>query len=136
MPFVVVAVVLTAVVRFPYHVTGTDDPSGFWYLWWSGFFPDIVLIIGVGTWVRHHRCQKDDCRYRHLPTRRLAFRHYEGSLLCREHNPAHHRLTDEHLAALWRHHREHAVLPHEHECAGGPAERALVSSADGHDVGS
>lgn len=124
MPALLIALAL--LWRVADHVMGTDDGSGFWYLLWSGFLPDIVLFAGLVTWVRHHRCAKDDCRYRRVPVRRLALRHYEGHLLCRHHHPARHRLSDADLAHLWRHHRDNAVLPHDHECAGGPAEAALL----------
>lgn len=119
---------LTAIAVWSIRLMGLDNANSPLYLFWSGFFPDIVLIAGAWTWVRHHRCQKDDCRYKHLPVRRIAVHAYEGHMLCRHHHPGAHRLNNSALAHLWRHHREHAVVPHGHECAGGPAEAALIAA--------
>lgn len=104
-----VLIVLGLIVRTLSHVMGTDDPSGFFYLWWSGFFPDILIFVGGLAWLRHHRCEKDDCRYKYLPLRRFAFHHYQDHLLCGKHHPARRRINEVELAHLWHHHHFHAA---------------------------
>lgn len=47
------------------HVLGLDDPSGEWYLFWSGFVGDVTLLAAILVtpyiqWKRH-TCQVERC---------------------------------------------------------------------------
>lgn len=65
------------------HLTGSDNVSGPWYGFWSGFAGDIpVLGIGVVLW-RRHNCHEPGCW-------RIQFRAHpddEGHVVCRKHHP-------------------------------------------------
>jgi len=45
---------------------GTTDPSGFWYLFWSGIFPDVTIpptiVIALYAGWRRHNCETQGCR--------------------------------------------------------------------------
>lgn len=41
------------------HLTGSDNTSGIYYGFWSGFGSDLgeITLIGMGiTWYKHHKC--------------------------------------------------------------------------------
>ena len=68
------------------HILGVDNASGRWYLFWSGFFFVLVLIIGqtVNAYVtaRRHNCHEPWCwRVGKFPV--------EGTpwVKCRRHHP-------------------------------------------------
>ncbi len=62
------------------HVLGLDDPSGSWYLWWSGVGADLGMIgAGWGLW-RKHNCEIHRCW-------RLARHDAAGHRVCRRHHP-------------------------------------------------
>lgn len=63
------------------HVLGLDDPSGAWYLWWSGFGADLGIIGALAGLYRRHTCEIHHC-YR---IGRHATR--AGHVLCRRHHP-------------------------------------------------
>lgn len=51
------------------HVAGLDDPTGAWYLFWSGIGSDLsrivaaLLVIGPFAWLyKHHQCAADGCK--------------------------------------------------------------------------
>lgn len=48
-------------IRWIVHVIGLDDPSGYWYMWWSGFGADLSMFVGVGVWYRHRNCHARGC---------------------------------------------------------------------------
>jgi len=89
------------------HVLGTDDASGPWYLWWSGFFADIALfgsLVGlVATTYLKHNCHVRGCP--------LIGRHpVEGTpfVVCGFHHP-HGAPTHEQVLRLHRHRRGQAA---------------------------
>lgn len=63
------------------HVLGLDDPSGGWYLWWSGFGADLGLVGAAVTLYRKHNCEIVRCPRlgRHVTA--------AGHRLCRHHHP-------------------------------------------------
>lgn len=71
--------------RFLFHALGLDDGSGPWYLFWSGFFADVVIFSSAafavwGFW-RRHNCHERGCwRWGRLPTS-------EGWVVCSQHHP-------------------------------------------------
>lgn len=65
------------------HVLGLDDPSGRWYLAWSGFIPNLVYLSVVGgmvTLVRRHQCHAKWCW-------RIGKHVHEGTPWCFRHHP-------------------------------------------------
>lgn len=64
-------------------VTGSNNTSGVWYGFWSGFGSDlgeIAIIASIIGWYKHNECHVDSCH-------RLGkhpFRHYK---LCKHHHP-------------------------------------------------
>ncbi|RPE39731.1 hypothetical protein EDD90_2748 [Streptomyces sp. Ag109_O5-1] len=73
------------------HVLGLDDPSGRWYLWWSGFGADLGLFGAPLVMWRRHNCEVYGCWRigRHTTT--------AGHRVCRRHHPDDH-LTRHHIA--------------------------------------
>lgn len=63
------------------HVLGLDDPSGGWYLWWSGPCADLGLLGGALTLYRRHNCEIAGCPRlgRHITA--------AGHRVCRTHHP-------------------------------------------------
>lgn len=61
-------------------VTGLSNASGFWYLWWSGFFGDITIFVAGVAFYFHHQCTDNAC---HKWGRHTA----NGSPYCRKHHP-------------------------------------------------
>jgi hypothetical protein len=46
------------------HYTGSDNTSGVWYGFWSGFASDIAeitLVLGFITYLRHRNCHVKGC---------------------------------------------------------------------------
>lgn len=43
------------------HILGVDDPSGRWYLWWSGSGADLSYLAVFGTLIRRHNCHVRGC---------------------------------------------------------------------------
>lgn len=64
------------------HLLGLDDPSGRWYLWWSGPFADIPILAAVVVFLWHRNCHVKGCR-------RLGRFPLEGSswTVCGRHHP-------------------------------------------------
>jgi hypothetical protein len=64
------------------HVTGADDGSGAWYLWWSGFVGDLVYVGLLAGFYRHVNCHVDGCK-------RIGGHHVPGTSfkVCRKHHP-------------------------------------------------
>lgn len=42
-------------------VTGCTNASGAWYLWWSGFFADLIIFAAAGHWFRGRSCHEPWC---------------------------------------------------------------------------
>lgn len=84
------------------HILGLDDPSGPWYLAWSGFVGDLsyLSVLGAGIVViRKHQCHVKRCW--------RAGRHSAGQfVVCRKHHPTlpdgapTHAEVAEHVAGL------------------------------------
>lgn len=76
------------------HWTGLDDPGGHWYLFWSGFFGDLPIIVATVFLYRRFNCHVTGCR-------RLGVHHVRGTpyIVCRRHHPDD-RLTVEHVHDL------------------------------------
>jgi hypothetical protein len=64
------------------HVLGLDDPSGRWYLWWSGPFADVALFSAPIVLLRKHNCHVKGCP-------RLGRHGVPGTgfVVCRRHHP-------------------------------------------------
>lgn len=66
------------------HYTGSNDPSGPWYGFWSGFGSDlgeIAILGGLITFVRHKNCTTKGCwRLGHPDPK-------HGHPVCRVHSP-------------------------------------------------
>lgn len=67
------------------HYTGSNNMSGPWYGFWSGFGSDmgeVVLIGGLFSVYRKHNCHVRHCW-------RLSWRQVEGTtyMVCRKHHP-------------------------------------------------
>lgn len=63
------------------RLTGSDNVSGAWYGFWSGFAGDIPLIGGVLLLWRRHNCHVRGCW-------RLQWRAHGQHVLCRRHHPS------------------------------------------------
>lgn len=77
---------------------GLRDASGPWYLWWSGFFPDVTVFVGVVAIYRKVNCHTKGCW-------RLALHRVDGTpfVTCRLHHPTiGEKPTAEHIRV--RHH--------------------------------
>lgn len=76
------------------HVTGSDDGSGAWYLWWSGFVGDLALLGVLGGVVRATNCHAKGCwRPGFHPVKGTSFK------TCRKHHPTGgHSVEDIHAA--------------------------------------
>jgi hypothetical protein len=63
------------------HVLGLDNPSGAWYLWWSGVGADLGILGAVAGAYRRMNCEVHGCW-------RLG-RHATaaGHRVCRLHHP-------------------------------------------------
>ena len=81
------------------HILGLNDPSGYWYLWWSGFganFQEFAMAGAVVLYYRKHNCHVKPCW-------RLGRHSIEGTayVVCRKHHPEDH-LTMEHVLKRYR----------------------------------
>lgn len=80
--------------NFILHVTGTDNVSGKWYAFWSGFGADLPeLVIFLVLW-RKVTCDVAGCH-------RIAFHRVHGThfATCRKHHPdGKHGFTAEEIA--------------------------------------
>lgn len=65
------------------HFSGTDNETGRWYAFWSGFGSDLgelAVVGGLVTMVRHHNCGRRGCL-------RLAHElDADGRLACHRHH--------------------------------------------------
>lgn len=43
------------------HILGLDDPSGPWYLFWSGICGDLTLLGAAGGVYHKHNCHQPKC---------------------------------------------------------------------------
>jgi hypothetical protein len=69
-------------VRLLVHILGLDDPSGAWYLWWSGPGADLGMLAAVGAYFRHVNCHEPGCwRLGRHPVDGTPFK------VCRVHHP-------------------------------------------------
>lgn len=77
-------------------VTGSNNPSGTWYGWWSGFCGDLGLFAGITILYKKVNCHIDGCR-------RIGLHHVEGTpyIVCRKHHPqTPDKVTVEHVHAM------------------------------------
>ena len=68
------------------HYTGSDNPSGPWYGFWSGFGSDLTefaILGGLIQFVRHQNCHVKGCWFWGKPIEGTAFR------ACWKHHPDH-----------------------------------------------
>lgn len=88
-----------ALVTWFLHVTGSDDGSGAWYLWWSGFVGDLAIFAAVILAARRLNCHAHRCW-------RIGIHRVDGTpyVTCRRHHPTTplKRVTADHIM------REHA----------------------------
>ena len=87
--------------------TGTNDTSGYWYGWWSGFASVLPEFAILGLVWRRINCHAKGCF-------RVGLHHVQGTpyVTCRKHHPVHpgsSPATAEEIAAA--HARAHAVEP-------------------------
>lgn len=77
-------------MRLLAHILGIDDPSGAWYLWWSGVFADASLLAAPAVLLRRHNCHVKGCmRLGRHPVAGTAF------VVCRRHHPDQHPTADD-----------------------------------------
>lgn len=62
------------------HVLGLDDPSGLFYLAWSGIVPSLAVIGGALALVHKHQCHVGRCF-------RVARYPAGDFVVCRRHHP-------------------------------------------------
>lgn len=83
------------------HFTGSDNTSGLWYGFWSGFGSDLAefgLLGVVYQWYRKHTCHVDKCK-------RLGLLPVHGTVYhtCHRHHPnggiTHQHILDAHAQA-------------------------------------
>lgn len=67
-------------LHFLEHVLGLDDPSGNFYLFWSGFFGDVTIFAAAIGFYFHRVCHDDGC---HKWGRHTV----NGSPYCKQHKP-------------------------------------------------
>lgn len=89
------------------HIIGTDNGSGFFYLFWSGFvgaIEGLSIFGGVYVLYKRHQCHDPSCK-------RIGLRPIgdSGIVLCHKHHPEG-QITREHIDKAWQHHKE----KHEH----------------------
>lgn len=65
------------------HWLGLDNASGSLYLWWSGWFADIVIFGAIGGALYHANCHKKGCWRFGKPVGGTPYR------ACHKHHPAH-----------------------------------------------
>lgn len=93
------------------HVIGLDNPTGYWYLWWSGVganLPELAVFGLIYSMYRKHKCHAHRCW-------RLAHHSVDGTpyVTCRSHHPTvRKRVTAEEIAAA-------------HESAKVPSDEAV-----------
>ncbi len=61
------------------HVLGLDNPSGAWYLFWSGFAGDIPELAIIGLVWRRLNCHEHKCW-------RIGLHHRGHEIVCRKHS--------------------------------------------------
>lgn len=64
------------------HILGLDNPTGPWYLSWSGWVGDLSLLGGFIIIYRRFNCHVEGCH-------RVGTHHVEGTpyATCRKHHP-------------------------------------------------
>ncbi len=61
------------------HILGLDNASGAWYLFWSGFFGDVVIFAALVGFYTKHICHQDKCH-------RFSRHTINGSPYCGKHH--------------------------------------------------
>jgi hypothetical protein len=73
---------MTWLARAFLHYTGSDNVSGRWYGFWSGFGGDLGILAAIGYYLRRHNCHARGCW-------RIGLRaHEDGLMFCHHHHPA------------------------------------------------
>lgn len=81
------------------HLTGSDNTSGVWYGFWSGFGSDLMEFTALGMLWRKLNCHVDGCH-------RIGLHHVDGTpyVTCRKHHPSvEDKITGERIA--YAHHK-------------------------------
>jgi hypothetical protein len=65
------------------HFLGTDDSTGPWYLWWSGFASDLGLIAAAATVLWKHNCPVRRCNR----IGKFPLGDGSGYFVCSKHHP-------------------------------------------------
>lgn len=64
------------------HVLGLDDPTSYWYCFWSGIFPDVTVFAAGAIFLRRHNCHAAGCwRIGRFPVEGTAW------TVCHRHHP-------------------------------------------------
>lgn len=69
-----------AIWIFFLHVTGSDNVSGPWYGFWSGFAGDLAIVALPITYLRHKNCHYKGCW-------RLGRHPKDHYVFCGKHHP-------------------------------------------------
>jgi hypothetical protein len=90
-------------------VTGTNNPSGHWYGWWSGFasdLPEFAILLLI--W-RKINCHAKGCW-------RIGLHHVDGTpyVTCRKHHPVHPGSAPATAEQIAEAHRRHHAAATEH----------------------
>lgn len=70
-------------IGFLSWIIGLDDPTGNWYLWWSGFGSDLGLIAAAATVVWKHNCPVKGCNR----IGKFPLTDGSGYFVCSKHHP-------------------------------------------------
>lgn len=65
-----------------FEVLGLENSNGRWYLWWSGFFPNVAIFFALAAFYWRHTCHVGRCW-------RIGRRAVEGTsyTVCHRHHP-------------------------------------------------
>lgn len=76
---------MSELIHLLIHVTGSDNGSGLYYLFWSGFGSDLGMFVAIAAFLRHRNCHVRSCW-------RLGRHPVEGTnhVVCRKHHPEDH----------------------------------------------
>lgn len=61
-------------------VTGSNNTSGTWYGFWSGFGSDLMEFTVLGVLYRKLNCHEPGCW-------RIGLHHHKHLVLCKKHHP-------------------------------------------------
>jgi hypothetical protein len=96
------------------HYLGLTNGSGYWYLWWSGFFANILIFTGVFTYLHKSNCHVNGC-LRVWRVHDVVGTPYRA---CRKHHPvvsSSEPITPELLEAAHRKAARAGIAAHRHQ---------------------